>query len=223
MLVAAVILRAALRRDRRRSSARPAMPTTSCASRPRCWCSAWRWRWSCWSAASTCPSARWCSPPRRSPASCSPKGSTRSSPSLAAIGIGAAVGLLNAALIEGLRISPVIVTLGTMIAVRGLSLVALGHYNSWVEIKRAALRRPRAPDRARHPARRDRRARRLPAIVWFVLARTILGRAWHAAGDAPVAARLAGLRVRRLRARRLCRLRRARRAPPACWSRRAPG
>src|SRR5690606_11610713 len=48
---------------------------------------------------------------------------------VAGIGVGAIVGAINAAMIEGLRISPVIVTLGTMIAVRGFSLVWLGRYN----------------------------------------------------------------------------------------------
>lgn len=118
---------------------------------------------------------------------------------LAGVGIGAAVGLINAALIEGLRISPVIVTLGTMIAVRGLSLVALGHYHSWVEIggplftglaRRTVLGVPLDA----------LVALALAAVVWFVTARTVVGRGWHAVGDAPVAARLAGLRVRRLRA-----------------------
>ena len=117
---------------------------------------------------------------------------------LAAIGIGAAVGLLNAAMVEGLRISPVIVTLGTMIAVRGLSLVALGHYNSWVEIKGpifSALARSTILGLPLDALV----ALSLAAIVWFVLTRTTLGRAWQAAGDAPGAARLAGLRVGPLR------------------------
>ena len=35
----------------------------------------------------------------------------------------------------------------------------------------------------------------LAGLLWFVLRLTILGRALHAVGDAPVAARLAGLRV----------------------------
>jgi len=118
---------------------------------------------------------------------------------LAAIGIGAAVGLLNAAMVEGLRISPVIVTLGTMIAVRGLALVALGHYNSWVEIKGPIFREIARATVLGIPLDAII-ALALAAMVWFVLARTTLGRAWHAAGDAPVAARLAGLRVRLLRA-----------------------
>ena len=118
---------------------------------------------------------------------------------LAAIGIGAAVGLLNAAMVEGLRISPVIVTLGTMIAVRGLGLVALGHYNSWVEIKGPVFSELARATVLGVPLDAIV-ALVLAAIVWFVLTRTTLGRAWHAAGDAPVAARLAGLRVRLLRA-----------------------
>ncbi len=117
---------------------------------------------------------------------------------LAAIGIGAAVGLLNAAMVEGLRISPVIVTLGTMIAVRGLALVALGHYNSWVEIK-GPIFREIARETVLGVPLDAIIALVLAAVVWFVLTRTVLGRAWHAAGDAPVAARLAGLRVGLLR------------------------
>jgi ribose transport system permease protein len=118
---------------------------------------------------------------------------------LMGIGTGAVVGVVNAALVEGLRISPVIITLGTMIAVRGLSLVALGHYNSWLEIKG-----PVFDDLAR------RTVVGIPldalvaiaaaAILWFVLRLTIIGRALHAIGDAPVASRLAGLRVNWLRA-----------------------
>jgi ribose transport system permease protein len=47
---------------------------------------------------------------------------------------GAIVGAVNGALIERLRISPVIVTLGTMVAVRGLGLVLLERYTSWITI-----------------------------------------------------------------------------------------
>ncbi|MBB3930128.1 ribose/xylose/arabinose/galactoside ABC-type transport system permease subunit [Kaistia hirudinis] len=117
---------------------------------------------------------------------------------VAGIGVGALVGLVNAILVEGLRISPVIVTLGSMIAVRGLALIALGRFNSWVEIKG-----PIFDDLARRTVAGiplDALVAILMALlVAFVLKRTTLGRAWHAVGDAPVAARLAGLRVRRLR------------------------
>src|SRR4051794_9467341 len=54
---------------------------------------------------------------------------------VAALTVGAGVGAINALLIEALRISPVIVTLGSMIAVRGLALSLLGEYSSWITIK----------------------------------------------------------------------------------------
>ncbi len=54
-------------------------------------------------------------------------------------------GSINAALIEGLRISPVIVTLGTMIAVRGLSLVRARPLQFLGRDQRPALHRPRPP------------------------------------------------------------------------------
>lgn len=115
-----------------------------------------------------------------------------------ALGVGAAVGLVNGALVEGLRISPVIVTLGTMIAVRGVSLVALGHYNSWLNI-----RGPLFSDLARRTVfglpLDAFVAAALAVLVWFVLRFTVFGRRLHAVGDAPVAARLAGLGVGWLR------------------------
>lgn len=118
---------------------------------------------------------------------------------LAAVGVGCVVGAFNAAMIEGLGISPVIVTLGTMIAVRGFSLVALGWYHSWVEIKGPVFSDLARGTLAGIPLDAIV-AFGLTVLVWFVLTRTTLGRAWHATGDAPVAARLAGLRVRWLRA-----------------------
>jgi ribose/xylose/arabinose/galactoside ABC-type transport system permease subunit len=118
---------------------------------------------------------------------------------LMGIGIGAAVGALNALLVESLRISPVIVTLGTMIMVRGLSLVALGRYNSWLEIKG-----PIFDDLARRTIAGiplDALVTILSAILALLVLRfTTLGRRLHAVGDAPVASRLAGIRVNRLRA-----------------------
>jgi len=53
---------------------------------------------------------------------------------LAALAGGALVGAANGLLIERLRISPVIVTLGTMVAVRGLGLVLLQRYSSWIDV-----------------------------------------------------------------------------------------
>jgi ABC-type sugar transport system ATPase subunit len=102
----------------------------------------------------------------------------------AAIGGGALIGALNAALIEGLRISPVIVTLGTMIAIRGLGLALLGEYRSWIDISA--------------PIFNDLAIRRLAgipldAIVALVLSlllglmlrRTVLGLRLYAVGECP--------------------------------------
>ena len=118
--------------------------------------------------------------------------------------------LLNAALVEGLRISP-----GDRHARhddrrprpqprRARALQFLGRDQG------ADLRRPRAA--------RPILGIPLDALVALALAGPRLVRPrlappsaarWHAAGDAPVAARLAGLRVGALRGARLCRLRRA--------------
>ena len=112
--------------------------------------------------------------------------------------VGAAVGLLNALLIEGLSISPVIVTLGTMIAVRGAALLALARFNSWLEIK-GPLFDQLARSTVLGIPLDALVAIAIAAVLWVVFARGVLGRAWAASGDSPVAARLAGLRVEALR------------------------
>jgi ribose transport system permease protein len=118
---------------------------------------------------------------------------------LAAVAVGAAVGAVNAVLIEALRISPVIVTLGSMIAVRGLALVALGEYNSWITVKAPAF-----------DLLAKARVAGLPldalivagvtVLTWLVLTRTVHGRRLYAVGDNERAARLCGVPVRRYRA-----------------------
>ena len=118
---------------------------------------------------------------------------------VAAVTVGAGVGAINAFLIEALGISPVIVTLGSMIAVRGLALSALGEYSSWITIKAPAF-----------DALARARVLGLPvdalvvllfaAITWLVLARTIHGRRLYAVGDNERAARLSGVAVRFYRA-----------------------
>jgi ribose/xylose/arabinose/galactoside ABC-type transport system permease subunit len=115
------------------------------------------------------------------------------------IATGALVGVLNAAVIEGLGISPVIATLGSMIAVRGLGLLLLQYYNSWIQITGPAFDALARPNATGIPL--DAAVAVLLAIlVWFVLTRTVFGRRLHAVGDAPVAARLAGIRVKYIRA-----------------------
>ena len=75
----------------------------------------------------------------------------------AGIGTGALVGALNAAMIEGLGISPVIATLGTMIGVRGLGLAAAPALQFVDRDQGADLRRTGAAELHRHSARCRRR------------------------------------------------------------------
>jgi ribose/xylose/arabinose/galactoside ABC-type transport system permease subunit len=113
----------------------------------------------------------------------------------AAVLAGAAVGLVNAVLIEALRISPVIVTLGSMIAVRGLALVGLGEYSSWITIKAPAFDALAKARVAGFPL--DALiALLLTLATWLVLTRTIHGRRLYAVGDNERAARLSGVSVR---------------------------
>jgi ribose transport system permease protein len=117
---------------------------------------------------------------------------------LLGIATGAVVGAVNALIIEGLGITPVIATLGSMIAVRGLGLLLLQRFNSWIQIDGPvfdALARPNATGIPLDAAV----AVILAILVWFVLRHTVFGRALHAVGDAPVATRLAGLRVPSIR------------------------
>lgn len=118
---------------------------------------------------------------------------------LMGVGIGAGVGLINALLIEGLSISPVIVTLGTMIAVRGFGLVALGYYHSWLEIGGPMFDGLAGGDLLGVPLDAIL-SLVLALLVWALLRLTVAGRRLYAVGDAPVAARFAGLRVGTLRA-----------------------
>jgi ribose/xylose/arabinose/galactoside ABC-type transport system permease subunit len=117
---------------------------------------------------------------------------------LAAISIGACVGTINAVLTEGLRMSPVVVTLGTMIAVRGLALLALGAHHSWINIDAPAFSALALTRIAGLPLD-ALLAVALAIIAWAALRRTVYGRRLYAVGDNPVAARLCGLPIRRLR------------------------
>jgi len=117
---------------------------------------------------------------------------------LAAISIGASVGTINAVLTEGLGMSPVVVTLGTMIAVRGLALSALGAYHSWINIDAPAFNALALTRIAGLPLD-ALLAMALAIFAWVALRRTVYGRRLYAVGDNPVAARLCGLPIRRLR------------------------
>ena len=115
-----------------------------------------------------------------------------------ALGIGAGVGAVNAALIEGLRMSPVIVTLGSMIAVRGLALVALGQHNSWINIDAPAFNALAMVQIAGIPFD-ALLALMLAIMIWVALHKTIYGRRLYAVGDNAIASRLCGLPIRGLR------------------------
>jgi len=115
-----------------------------------------------------------------------------------ALGVGAGVGMVNAALIEGLRISPVIVTLGSMIAVRGLALVALGQHNSWIDIDAPTFNAVATVQFAGIPFDAWL-ASTLAVIIWVALRKTVHGRRLYAVGDNVIAARLCGLPIRGLR------------------------
>jgi len=117
---------------------------------------------------------------------------------LAAISIGASVGTINAVLTEGLGMSPVVVTLGTMIAVRGLALLALGAHHSWINIDAPGFN-ALALTRIGGLPLDALLAVALAFIAWVALRRTVYGRRLYAVGDNPVAARLCGLPICRLR------------------------
>jgi len=116
----------------------------------------------------------------------------------AAVLTGMIVGLANGWLIERLRISPVIVTLGTMIAVRGLGLVFLERYRSWIDIDDPVFDALGSRSILGVPAT----ALVLIVIVGLasaLLRTTSLGRRFYAVGDNAAAARLCGIDVPRVR------------------------
>ncbi|MFL5258233.1 MAG: ABC transporter permease [Hyphomicrobiales bacterium] len=117
---------------------------------------------------------------------------------LTAVAVGAVAGALNAVLIEVLRISPVIVTLGSMIAIRGLALVVLGEYSSWITIKAPLFDWLARARLGGFPA--DALiVLLLTAGVALIMTRTVFGRRFYAVGDNAVSARLCGLPVKSYR------------------------
>jgi ribose transport system permease protein len=116
----------------------------------------------------------------------------------AAILTGTAVGVANGWLVERLRISPVIVTLGTMIAVRGLGLVLLERYRSWIDIDDPVFDSLGSGSILGVPAT----ALVLIAVAGLsalLLRTTTIGRQLYAVGDNAAAARLCGVDVARVR------------------------
>ncbi len=130
----------------------------------------------------------------------------------AALGIGLACGLLNGALVVGLRIHPFIVTLGTLSIFRGLGLVlvesktlpSLGH------VLPDAITSGGIGARWTWGAEGARTfVQPVPMLVmlacagvaWIFLARTVPGREVYAVGGNAEAARFAGLPVGRVKLR----------------------
>jgi ribose transport system permease protein len=120
----------------------------------------------------------------------------------ASLGIAGAVatGLLNGVLVSWLRITPFIVTLGTMSALRGLAIGLADEQKIDAE--------PRGLDSWMSSLAPDERYKLLPAGVWlallvsltfaFVLHYTRVGRHLVAVGSNPLAARLSGVSIPRI-------------------------
>ncbi len=126
-----------------------------------------------------------------------------------ALGIGLLCGLINGALVVGLRLHPFIVTLGTLSIFRGLALVAvkaktlpaLGHelpaafgaqgIGARVGLGEASFVQP-VPMLVMLAC---------GALAWVFLAHTVAGREVYAVGGNAEAARFAGLRVGRIQMR----------------------
>jgi len=115
---------------------------------------------------------------------------------LVGLAIGAVVGLANGVIVEIVGISPVIATLGMLIALKGLGQIVIN--NTWVFVTNPFFE-----------AVATERFLFLPLLVWImlilyaimavVMQRTRFGHYIYAIGNNSVAARLAGLPVLRLK------------------------
>ena len=117
---------------------------------------------------------------------------------LAALAGGGVVGAANGALIERLRISPVIVTLGTMVAVRGLGLVLLQRHASWISVEDPVFDALGTGSVAGIPASAAIMLA-LGALAALRLRFTRAGRELYAVGTNAAAARLCGVNVAQVR------------------------
>lgn len=112
---------------------------------------------------------------------------------LAAVATGGVVGLVNAMLVTAVRIPPFIATLATMLVARGLSLKLTNARTVALPPDAASAFTPLADGV-------------VPVLVfaavlvaaWVLLTRTAFGRHVYAVGGNAAAARLAGIRVRRV-------------------------
>jgi ribose/xylose/arabinose/galactoside ABC-type transport system permease subunit len=108
------------------------------------------------------------------------------------------VGAINGCLVEFLRINPVIVTLGTLIAVRGLAQLILDFNDSWIWVTDPFFERI-ASERL-GPVPLSAAIMLVLYLVFAVLLKgTGFGRRIYAVGDNPTAAALCGVPVRAIR------------------------
>jgi simple sugar transport system permease protein len=122
-------------------------------------------------------------------------GMTASSAVPLALGLGLAAGILNGALVAGLRVRPIVATLVTMTAGRGVAELLSG--GGVMRFESAGLAAFARGALARLPAA-GVAALAIAAVVALLLRRTTFGLHVEAVGDNPRAARLSGIRVRRV-------------------------
>ncbi|SPE37994.1 D-ribose transporter subunit; membrane component of ABC superfamily [Candidatus Sulfopaludibacter sp. SbA6] len=114
---------------------------------------------------------------------------------LAAVAVSTLAGALNGAIVSALRIQPFIVTLASMIGVRGLAKWLSSNENIDIGFGRdlaaefAAVFREKAIVIGSYAC--------AAALFWILLARTVFGRHVRAIGDNEKAAQYAGLPIRR--------------------------
>ena len=119
-------------------------------------------------------------------------------PALAAVctlGIGAAAGGLNAALITGLRLPPLIVTLGTYSLFRGLAEAITRGADTFTGFPQSFLNLDQ--ERLGWLPTQVWVFLAVAAAVWLLVHRTTFGRSFRAIGFAPEGARYAGIPVER--------------------------
>ncbi|HTM50425.1 MAG TPA: ABC transporter permease [Bryobacteraceae bacterium] len=116
---------------------------------------------------------------------------------LAALGACAAVGALNGAVIAWLGIQPFVVTLASMIGIRGLAKWMTGNAN--IDIGFGQDVAAAFADLFRRKAVVIGSYLVLSAAFWLVLARTVFGRHVRAIGDNELAGRYTGLPIRRVK------------------------
>ena len=111
------------------------------------------------------------------------------------LGIGALAGALNAALIAGLRLPALIVTLGTYSLFRGLAEAITRGVDTFSNFPPVLL--ALGQERFAGLPAQGWAFALIAAVVWLLVHRTTSGRAWRAIGFAPEGARYAGLPVTR--------------------------